>query len=164
MARLIANLLQLSRIELGNLSARFGFVKSGSLIASLADTEYVDPTATGSVYYKVCATDRHGNASPYSAVSAMAPTPALRLALAGARPNPATGDLTVAFTLPSFVPASLEVLDLAGRRVILRSVGPLGPGYHVLNLTEGRRIPAGVYLLRLTQGPRSLSARAVLVR
>ncbi len=38
MARLIANLLQLSRIELGNLSARFGFVKSSTLIASLAES------------------------------------------------------------------------------------------------------------------------------
>ena len=38
MARLIANLLQLSRIQLGNLSARFGFVKSGAMIQGLADS------------------------------------------------------------------------------------------------------------------------------
>ncbi len=38
MARLIANLLQLSRIEMGNLSARFGFVKSSGLITSLAES------------------------------------------------------------------------------------------------------------------------------
>ncbi len=38
MARLIGNLLQLSRIELGNLSARFGFVKSSNLISGLAES------------------------------------------------------------------------------------------------------------------------------
>lgn len=38
MARLIANLLQLSRIQLGNLSARFGFVKSGAMIQGLTDS------------------------------------------------------------------------------------------------------------------------------
>ncbi len=38
MAQLISNLLQLSRIELGNLSARFGFVKSSALIRGLAES------------------------------------------------------------------------------------------------------------------------------
>jgi len=38
MARLISNLLQLSRIELGNLSARFAFVKSSTLIHHIAES------------------------------------------------------------------------------------------------------------------------------
>jgi PAS domain S-box-containing protein len=38
MARLISNLLQLSRIELGNLSARFAFVKSSTLIQHVAES------------------------------------------------------------------------------------------------------------------------------
>ena len=36
MARLISNLLQLSRIQLGNLSARFGFVKADALLRDMA--------------------------------------------------------------------------------------------------------------------------------
>ncbi len=37
MAHLISNLLQLSRIELGNLSARFGFVKPTQLVTDITD-------------------------------------------------------------------------------------------------------------------------------
>ena len=37
-ADLIGNLLKLSRIELGNLSANFGFVKPGTLVRSIADS------------------------------------------------------------------------------------------------------------------------------
>ncbi|MEO5618437.1 MAG: T9SS type A sorting domain-containing protein, partial [Candidatus Eisenbacteria bacterium] len=84
--------------------------------------------------------------------------------LAGLRPNPAVMDLTVAFSLPDASPAKLEVLDIAGRRIVAREVGELGPGNHVLNLTEGRTLAPGVYLLRLTQGARALTARASIVR
>ncbi|MFH1277611.1 MAG: ATP-binding protein [Candidatus Eisenbacteria bacterium] len=38
MAQLISNLLQLSRIQLGNLSANFSHVKTGNLVASQADS------------------------------------------------------------------------------------------------------------------------------
>ncbi len=38
MGRLISNLLQISRIELGNLSAKFAFVKSSTLIRNLAES------------------------------------------------------------------------------------------------------------------------------
>ncbi len=60
------------------------------------------------------------------------------LSLAGLRPNPATGrGLTIHFSLVSTEPASLEMLDLAGRRVQAREVGALGPGPHVVHLGDG---------------------------
>ena len=85
-------------------------------------------------------------------------------ALAGLRPNPAVQELTVAFTLPDESPARLELMDLAGRRLVAREVGTLGPGSHVVNLKEGRAFPPGVYLLRLTRGSRSLMARAIIMQ
>ena len=86
------------------------------------------------------------------------------LALRGVQPNPAGHGLPVAFSLPDASPARLEMLDLTGRRILSREVGSLGPGSHVLNLDEGRPVPAGVYLLRLTRGGRTLSAKAVVIR
>ena len=53
---------------------------------------------------------------------------------------------------------------LAGRIVVARQVGSLGMGSHVLNLSAGRVLPAGVYLLRLTQGDMTASARVVMVK
>ncbi len=87
----------------------------------------------------------------------------LRLSLAGARPNPAVRELALAFTLPTRDPATLELLDLAGRRVATRSLAGLEPGAHVLALGRGT-FPAGVYFARLTQAGRSVQQRIVLLR
>jgi len=86
------------------------------------------------------------------------------LRLGGPVPNPAGSDLTVAFSLATREPASLELLDVAGRRVLTRPVGAYGPGDHVVNLGNGRRFSAGVYLLRLSQGKRSVTRKTVVVR
>jgi hypothetical protein len=89
---------------------------------------------------------------------------ALELALHGLRPNPAVQQLTVSFTLPTAGPATLELLDAVGRRVIGREVGSLGAGRHLLRLGDGVQIPPGLYWLRLTQGARSLLARGAVIR
>jgi hypothetical protein len=86
------------------------------------------------------------------------------LALAGARPNPSSGEFSVSFTLGDAASARLEVMDAAGRRVCARDVGSLGAGEHLVNLTRGLTLPPGVYLVRLTRGDRSLTARALVVR
>jgi hypothetical protein len=89
---------------------------------------------------------------------------AYALSLGGLRPNPATREVVVAFTLPREAPAMLHLVDLAGRIVASREVGSLGPGRHTVELGKGGRIAAGVYFLRLTQGRQSLTARACVVR
>ncbi len=86
------------------------------------------------------------------------------LSLAGLRPNPAMGrDLTIHFSLASAEPARLELLDLAGRLVLAREVGSLGPGPHVVHLGEGARVRPGLYMLRLVQGQRIRRARAAVL-
>lgn len=86
------------------------------------------------------------------------------LALAAPAPNPSTGRLAIAFTLPSAAPARLEVIDVAGRMVELRNVGSLGAGPHVVAFTEAARWHPGIYLVRLTQGPHPLIVSACIVR
>lgn len=90
--------------------------------------------------------------------------PALSLALHGLRPNPASGPVTVSFALPDASPASLEVLDVGGRRIVQREVGSLGPGNHLVRLDDGTSFAPGIYWLRLRQGARALLARGVVVR
>ena len=84
------------------------------------------------------------------------------LALAGARPNPAHGVLHVAFTLPSPERATLDLIDIAGRRVARREVGAMGPGNHELSFDTPRS--AGLYFIRLIQAGQVLTARVVLMR
>jgi hypothetical protein len=86
------------------------------------------------------------------------------LALAGARPNPSAGRMNVAFSLRDDSPSSLAILDVAGREVMRREVNSLGPGRHVVPLEPETRLAPGLYWLRLTQGGRSLLARAVVIR
>jgi parallel beta helix pectate lyase-like protein len=86
------------------------------------------------------------------------------LILAGVRPNPARSEFSVVFTLPDASAARIELLDLAGRRLLMRDLGDLGPGSHVVGLPETRALPAGVYIVRLSQGGRSVTTRAVVVR
>ena len=72
--------------------------------------------------------------------------PGLALAL----DNPAIGKLRARFRLGAGAPATLEVLDLSGRRITRRALEGLGAGEHALELSG--RLRAGVYLVRLIQG------------
>lgn len=91
--------------------------------------------------------------------------PALGFALQGVRPNPAEGGvLSVHFTLPSVAPASLALYDVSGRQVQKLDVGALGAGVNVVELRPQATLAAGVYLLRLTQGPRVVTRRVALIR
>jgi hypothetical protein len=87
-----------------------------------------------------------------------------RISLAGARPNPARGELTVAFTLPEAGPARLELFDLSGRRLAAREMNGLGPGTHQIRFSETRRLPPGAYLLRLSAAGESVRTKAILIR
>jgi hypothetical protein len=91
--------------------------------------------------------------------------PALSFALQGVRPNPAEGGvLSVHFTLPSAVPASLALYDVSGRQVQKLDVGALGAGVHMVELRPQATLAAGVYLLRLAQGPRVMTQRVAVVK
>ena len=85
-------------------------------------------------------------------------------ALEGLRPNPAVGALDVSFSLPREGAATMELLDLAGRRVLDHEVGQLGRGRHVFRLDSGAHMAPGVYWLRLRQGAEQALTRAVVMR
>lgn len=85
-------------------------------------------------------------------------------ALYGLRPSPAVGPVRVAFALPDGKPARLELLDVAGRRILEREVGSMGPGRHVVELRGRGQLHAGIYLLRLSRAGRSLTTTAVVLR
>ena len=89
-------------------------------------------------------------------------TAPLALTLHRVSPQPSRGTLRVDFTLADTGPATLELVDVAGRRVIARDLAGLGAGRHAVDLREG--LPVGVYLVRLTQAGRALVKKAVVLR
>jgi hypothetical protein len=80
-----------------------------------------------------------------------------------AGPNPAVGTINVRLTLPNSMPATIELFDVGGRRILRREVGQLGAGPHEVVLAAPRQFGAGVYFLRLEQGPAALRARVAIV-
>jgi len=86
-------------------------------------------------------------------------------ALSHVFPNPASSGFSISFSLPSGAPATLDVIDLSGRRVLSRQVGTMGAGQHTLSLTnETSRLPIGVYGIRLTQGHSVAKAKVSVIR
>jgi hypothetical protein len=91
--------------------------------------------------------------------------PLFGFGLAGVRPAPVRDAAArVAFVLSGEGAARLQVFDVAGRVVSARALAGLGPGPHEVPLDAGPHLAPGVYLVRLSEGGRSASARAVVVR
>jgi hypothetical protein len=95
-------------------------------------------------------------------------TPA-RLALVGNHPNPFNPSTRIVFELSAATAVDLEIFDPTGRRVrtLVRSVA-LDAGRHEAEWdgrdADGRLLPAGVYLCRLSAGPEVVTGSVVLVK
>jgi hypothetical protein len=89
------------------------------------------------------------------------PNPAA-IALSTFMPNPGSGAGLVRVTLRTGDRATLEILDLAGRVRVRRDLTSLGPGTHVVPITD--KLTHGIYLLRLTQAGHEASAKGVVLR
>lgn len=88
----------------------------------------------------------------------------LRLALLGARPNPAVGRILLTFSLPGAGPARLEIFDICGRHCLSRDVGSFGPGKHSIPLEGAAAWRPGVYYAQLKRGGEMRTTRMVLLR
>lgn len=117
--------------------------------------------APGATYrYRLAALDQ-GQRVYLGEVTVQVPA-GVAFGITGFHPNPAPGEPSVAFALESGAPARLDVLDVAGRRLVTREVGGMGAGAHQLRL--GVRLPAGLYVLRLSQSGRTAIARSAIVK
>ena len=74
-------------------------------------------------------------------------------------PNPAPGGVTLSYSLATRDPATLEVLDPAGRLTLRCSLGAPGPGPHVARLGREALPSPGVYFVRLRQSGRTAITR-----
>jgi hypothetical protein len=83
-------------------------------------------------------------------------------------PNPFSPDTGVRFLLKRPLPIRLQVFDLRGRLVRTLADEVREPGWHVMQWhgddQQGRRAPAGTYLLRLQAGPELLTRKLLLTR
>ncbi len=83
------------------------------------------------------------------------------------RPNPLRDRVQLGFDLPRSAPVSLEILDLAGRRVATVAGGNWEPGRYTptwnARQEDGTRAPAGLYFVRFSTPGLVRVARLVLL-
>jgi hypothetical protein len=123
---------------------------------------FADPGAAagGAFAYRL---DWTGPGGTSGSVAATALVPRPVLALAAPWPNPApSAHLALGFTLADATPATLELFDVGGRRVLQRAVGTLGPGAHTLSLGS-EHLRCGMYVARLAQGAAERHVRVVVL-
>lgn len=96
---------------------------------------------------------------------AVAPGRTAPFGVLGAWPNPSRGAVTVALSLPAGgAGATLDWVDLAGRRVASRQLGALGAGTHGIALSAGRALAPGMYLLRLSRSGETSTRKLAVLR
>jgi hypothetical protein len=78
-------------------------------------------------------------------------------------PNPASGDVTVAFDLPEAGAVRLAVYDVLGREVAVLLNAELDAGQHEV-IFDSRRLPSGSYLVRMEAGGSVQTRRVTFVR
>jgi hypothetical protein len=71
--------------------------------------------------------------------------------------------IRINYVLETHDRASLEILDVAGRRMLTRDLGSPGAGEHELRIAS-EPLPAGIYFTRLHQNQRVRTARLTLIR
>ncbi len=95
------------------------------------------------------------------AIDVLAPASAARIL--GNFTNPLRGGTRIEFALERTGPVTLDVYDLAGRRIARLADGSRTAGVHGAEWRAGH-LASGVYFLRLTQGAEVDVRRCVLVR
>ena len=83
-------------------------------------------------------------------------------------PNPFNPRTTITFDLARRIHATLTIHDLRGRAVTTLADAPFEAGSHTLSWngtdTQGRPLPSGTYLVRLTTESAARTTKAVLLR
>jgi hypothetical protein len=88
-------------------------------------------------------------------------SPAIGLAIRMIRPNPVRSAFTVQWASQSHEPVSIDLLDVAGRRV--SSATPLS-GESTASFGSLEGTPAGLYWVRLRQGTQTVTKRVAVIR
>ncbi|MDH3197412.1 MAG: T9SS type A sorting domain-containing protein, partial [Candidatus Krumholzibacteria bacterium] len=140
------------------------------------DTIHVDPSApSGSLYYIVTATDVHENQSApsneasVSGATGAGNTPALTaLTVRQNRPNPFTASTELEIGLPAASAITIEVYDVAGRRVRALEVQGAGAGWQRVPFAgvdeSGAPLASGVYFYRVTANGATVTRKMVIAR
>jgi hypothetical protein len=78
-------------------------------------------------------------------------------------PNPFNPSTTITFDLPVTTRASVRVYSIVGREVSVLADEVFSAGTHTVTF-DGRKLPSGIYISRLTAGHFSAAQKMILLR
>lgn len=160
-------------------SASPGFTPGpGTFLDTAPDTMYLDTNTGGaSFYYQVTAVDIHDNESDPSnevyvdiTTGIEDRTPALPAAFTVLpnSPNPFGGVTNIRYGLPHRSDVTIEVYDVAGRRVFTDRMSAVPAGWHGYTFTgvdhSGRRLSNGVYFYKVAATGETMTQKMVIAR
>ncbi len=135
-----------------------------------------DVTPDMPYYYIVTAVDTHENqsapsneAAVFATTTGVGDTPALTTLQLGANvPNPFGTSTELQVGLPAGADVTVDVYDVAGRRVAAISAPAMGAGWHALRFngrnTRGAPLPSGVYFYAVHAAGRTATQKFVIER
>lgn len=88
---------------------------------------------------------------------------ALAFGIHGVTPNPGGAPFSVRFTLIGREPATVELVDVSGRRLASAAIAAPAPGPGTVTLGTVGALAKGVYFMRLSQGARRDVRRVVVL-
>lgn len=150
-------------------SGKFSGVNTATLTVN--DAQPADEGSFRCRITKDCGVSTSGAALLTVVPDGLSPVPSTlptHLVMHAPAPNPFNPQVTMRFELPRETGlAELEIFDVAGRRVRVLAASALAPGAHEFtwNGTDdgGRRMPSGVYLVRLRAGQEQAMHRVTLL-
>jgi carboxypeptidase T len=136
------------------------------LITGESPYKYVDTIASPVLSYDFYleALDDSGTATTHGPVHLEASGDAkVAFALMQTRPNPASGAVTFAFSVPEDTDVELAIYDITGRKVTTVAAGSFPAGEHSI-AADLVTTPPGVYVYRLTAGGETAAKKLVITR
>jgi hypothetical protein len=126
-----------------------------------------DGCESGRTYsYRIDVVDEAGRRTLFETDPITAPAAALRLFQNS--PNPFNPSTVIGYHLPERCRVTLEIFDIAGRRIARLVDGVQGGGRHEVTWNgtgeNGDRVDSGTYLYRLTAGKETISRKMILLR
>ena len=147
-----------------------------NFLSSADDTVLTDASAPGTaLYYIVTAYDVHANQSAPSneasvqALTGIGNTPLITtLTVLQNQPNPFAGTTDLRVGLPANSDLSIEVFDVAGRRVRTQSLAHQTAGWRTIPFDGrddgGHSLASGVYFYRVRAGGKTVTNKMVIAR
>ena len=105
-----------------------------------------------------------GTASLGSALGPLSGDGLTGLVLAPLRPNPASAEVTIELASPIATQVTIEVFDLSGRRVGAIVQRDVAAGSVAFTLPLAHRLEPGLYVVRASDGRRTVKSRLAVVR